>query len=184
MKSLVLAVALLASSASAQRPNAAMVIGGYQRATDEGLNKVELFGCEGYDSIELDSFPTAIELSAGVQYPEGEDVVVMCGGTATNPTSTDPNNPNPSVVLTDDCYWFVASNAEGERWVKGQNLPANKASHGMFKVKNTDTASDEMVPLVLGQGRQPYIFNPAADLPSGTWTNYIDTVVRANIDFI
>ena len=159
---------LSATSCLAQtRKNAAVVIGGFDRNSDNGLDKVELFGCEGYDSFEIESYPTTVEMAAGLAWPEGEEQLVVCGGTSKNPDG------NGGIVLMNDCYWFDASRAEGSRWQQGEDLPAVRVAHGMFAVNNTDTTSDELVPMVLGQSRFTFIYNPY----NGTWMDYKDVQV-------
>ena len=59
----------------------------------------------------------------------------MCGGTS--------NNGDDNVQLTSECYWFDASRAESNPWIRGEKLPQIRIFHGMLRVNKMDTISNE-----------------------------------------
>ncbi len=142
----------------------AMIIGGLWDIPGEDrsvlLQSVELFGCPGTEdtSLLMQDYPGAVYFTAGTHYPDGSAPgrVVVCGGIFCNLNTCN---------LGKDCFQWTPE----DQWQAFDDDNDNeKFSHFMALVRDIDSDSDELVPLVLGLTQQTEIYDPE----SKQWKQY------------
>ncbi len=142
--------------------SAAMVIGGLLISAIsepyEPLDSVELFGCPnaGGESVYIDPYLVRVFLAGGTYYPsevEGElGKVVVCGGSLCD-TEGDCDISNDCYEWTPENRWLPAAPSNELRWA---NL--------MALVPDLDSGSNDRVPVMLGLGNTPEIYDPQEDV--------------------
>ena len=164
---LLLLLAFAAVKGQSDRPNAALVVGGYWRGHPDGAvrNTVELFGCHGPNgrvTVQVKDFPEGVYLAGGT-YWEDEGLAMICGGYE----CIDQTNCG----IRDVCRTWDLK--ESSSWTDHSNLGNGRWSFIMTDAKD-EGASNQMTKLVAGFAQTTEIYRnnmwvEYKDLPERSW---------------
>ena len=143
---------------------AALIVGGYIDGLEGGPThaKAEIFGCPGAEdrSVRLPDFPKEVYLATGVMTrgPGGAPKAMFCGGFQCDEAETfcPPSNA---------CYSWNRTSLDWDLEEDG-GLARDRLAWFAAKSDNHDDASDELVPLLVGNGQDTEIYDP----DEGSWT--------------
>ncbi len=147
------------------RPNAALIIGGYQ-TDDQGTiltDGVELFGCEHGKSIQVKPYPNQIGF-AGATYTDEHGVVVCGGYTCLNYVCSNGGDTA--------CHTF-----QPDEWTPFEPMKLGRFDFnlGYWPNKNDTMDPNARNLITFGYTMESEIYNSKG---SGTWENYFVTDTR------
>ena len=139
-----------------QADAAAVILGGYdQERSNAVIGDVELYGCPGQNSIELEPLPIPTYLGGAVKL-ENEQSILFCGGYQVF---------NDTGRMTNKCYSY---NAITNTWTPTLPLLQERYAFMLTNIDSMDDTEPDKLPTALGY----HIDTEIQDMISNTWQPY------------